>query len=245
MYDSTAFFNIKDSEIIFVGYKRTAKCLEEEYENETEEERVEDSIIEEIPIRDKPTLEGEVEEILEDSEGTQEYDYIKTTERTINETNPSKAQDEHHLSVVRLKEQASVASSQGFLQQTSFEASIRNSPQRGNPGSSTSDNAPEKSKESGKEEEMELEEEEGDSDIIPPSEHAESRITSFRTSASGSRETTQLRVRKAAEEDPYQFTASQSQKEREDLEEFKKGLKAKRQTSSQAEVRRIITYFDY
>ena len=213
-------------------HKRTAKRLEEEYENETEEERVEDSIIEEIPIRDKPTLEDEVEEILEDPEGTEEYDYFKTRVHTIAETNPSEAKDEHHVSVAQLKEEASVASSQGFLQQTSFEASVRNSPQRGNPGSSASDNAQEKPKESGKEEEMELEE--GDSDIIPPSEHAESRITSLRTSASGSRETTQLRVRKAAEEDPYQFTASQSQKERDDLEEFKKDLKAKRQTSSPA-----------
>ena len=194
-------------------------------------------MIEEIPIRDKPTLEDEVEEISEDPEGTQEYDYIKTREPAITEPDPSTA--------IQLREQASVASSQGFLQQTSFEASVRNSPRGGNPGSSSSDNAPEKTKESGKEEEMEVEEEEGDSDIIPPSEHAESRITSLRTSVSGSRESAQLRARRAAEDDPYQFTASQSQKEREDLEEFKKGLKAKRQTSSQAEVRRIINFLNY
>ena len=130
-----------------------------------------------------------IEEISEDPERTQEYDYIKTREPAIAKPDPSPA--------IQLQEQASVASLQGFLQQTSFEASDRNSPHGRKPGSSSSDNAPEKILKSAKEEEMEVVEEERDSNIIPPSKDAESRITPLCTSVSGSCQSAQLCARKS------------------------------------------------
>ena len=174
-------------------------------------------------------------------------DFTTMRQPSVNETDSTIVELEPKSYVEQLREQVSVASSQGFQQQTSFGQSgrNRNSLIPRNCGTSSSDNASTKGDKgtegkSDKDEEMEVDEEEGDSDIIPPSEHGESRVTSFRHSVSQSRDSTQSRTGRKAEDDPFQFTMSQSQRERDDLDKIKKDRKGKRRAAATAEVTYIF-----
>lgn len=178
--------------------------------------------------------------IMEEQEQTKDYDFTAIRRPSV-ETDPTKVRVKPHTSVEQLREQVSVASSQGFQQQTCFDQTVqsRNSPTPGGCGTSSSDNAATKDTKksdgkSNKEGEMKVEEEEGDSDIIPPSEHGESRVSALLPSVSRSRES--AHTGRPAGDDPYQFTMSQSQRERDDLEEIKKDRKVKRPAVRQPEV---------
>ncbi len=204
---------LKDSEITFKKRKRPAKRLDDD-ENTGENSSGESNVIQGV-------------QKLSQEEETEEYCFA-TTAQGPETTQENSGKEE--------TKPASIASSQGFQRITS--QAKRNNPRTSSSNGNGSDERAKKTNsttsEVGGREEVAMEEE--DADIIPPSEPEKTKEKkSVRLSLSGKisgPEQGEYKERAATAEsteegDVYEFTMSQSQRERDGLEEFKKGLEAK------------------